>query len=278
MIKEINWNKLSSHFKYVPAKTCLIKQGTKPSSMYVLIDGALHTFRNDILISTIDRKGEYFGEISILMNIEHSATVISLLNSTVIEINIDSIVSFLTKSPDVAISLASNLAKRLVEQNAQLARTMEDPGLRLNLIKSKIDVIDTTGYFDLGKLSDYYVDVRPNVEFIQQGKMPKSLYILVEGEVQIIKNGKTIALESTPGYYFGDVSILRDSPANASVKTTNKTTLIEIPAEKVMSFLNHSPEVAISISKKLAQRILIINEEYLNLMAMVAKNKPLASP
>ncbi|HNI96173.1 MAG TPA: hypothetical protein PL169_08905, partial [Leptospiraceae bacterium] len=68
-----------------------------------------------------------------------------------------------------------------------------------------------------------------------------------------------IAIESEPGYYMGDVSILRKALPNATVRTRTECRMIQIPADRVDSFLSHSPEVAISIARKIGERILSIN-------------------
>jgi CRP-like cAMP-binding protein len=271
MIRKVNWSQFSNLFRTVRANTRIIEQGASPKFMYILVEGAFYTYRNDVLISSIDREGEYFGEISILLNIPHSGTVESLYDSTIIEISKDNAIPFLKQSPQIAISLAVSLAERLAEQNIQLSKTIVDQIENFHA-KEVPKLEDESEYnIDLSKLSQFYKEYRPYVEVIAQGRKPKALYILVQGEVEIIKNSKVIAVESTPGYYLGDVSLLRNTIANASVKTSSKCTLIEIPAEKVDGFLHHSPEIAISISRKLAERILTVNDIYLNLLEEKAK-------
>ncbi|MDX1960697.1 MAG: cyclic nucleotide-binding domain-containing protein [Leptospiraceae bacterium] len=269
MIKRINWNQFSNLFRKYRANTRLIQQGSSPKSLFILVEGALYTYRNDVLISSIDKEGEYIGEIAVLLNTPHTATVETLYDTTLIELSFDNAIPFLRQSPEIAITLATSLAERLVEQNAQLTKTIVDPLQTFD--KKEIPKTPEEFNLDLGKLNHFYKDYRPHVEVIAQGRKPKALYILVSGEVEIIKNGKVIAVENTPGYYLGDVSILRNTIANASVKTLTKTVLIEIPTEKVDSFLHHSPEVAISISRKLAERILQVNELYLNILEEKAR-------
>jgi CRP-like cAMP-binding protein len=269
MSKKINWSQFSSHYKRFSVDEIIIRQENPPLNLYILVEGLLYAYRNGTFISSITKEGEYFGEISILMNKPHSATVRAHFESLVIEIPIKEVERFLTQSPEVAISLARNLAERLAEQNSQLVRAITDPLISLQEKKKTESKADAA--LDLYRLNSFFKDFRPNVEVINQGKNPKALYILVTGQVEIIKNGKTIAIEGSPGYYMGDVSILRDTVANATVKTTEKTTMIEIPVDKVDSFLRHSPEIAISMAKKLAERIIAINDEYLNILEAKAR-------
>ena len=275
LITSINWQDYHTNQKRYKAGTFIIEQDSPPSSLFILVKGMLYTYRNKTLISTVDKEGEYFGEVSILLNIPHSATVETVIESEIIEIPLKDVTPFLTKSPIVAISLARSLADRLVNQNTQLARKIVEPLKNLEdqkNIKTRSGVKDS---LDLDRLKNHYKEFRPHVELILQGRKPTALYILVSGKVEIIKNSKVIAVEDVPGYYFGDVSVLRDSPANATVKTIDKTICIEIPISKVSDFLTHSPDVAINISKKLAERILTINDEFLNLQEELSRKNML---
>lgn len=275
LITSINWQDYHTNQKRYKAGTFIIEQDSPASSLFILVKGMLYTYRNKTLISTVDRTGEYFGEVSILLNIPHSATIETVVESEIIEIPAKDVIPFLTKSPIVAISLARSLADRLVDQNTQLARKIVEPLKNLEEQKNTKTRSGIKDNLDLDRLKNHYKEFRPNVELILQGRKPTSLYILVSGKVEIVKNNKVIAVESIPGYYFGDVSVLRDSPANATVKTIEKTTCIEIPISKVSDFLTHSPDVAINISRKLAERILTINDEFLNLQEELAKKNNL---
>lgn len=270
MPKETKLQKINALERDVEKDTAIVTQGQEPKSLFIIINGRFDVFRNGIKISEIYKRGEYIGEISALMNSTHSATVKAKTVSTVLEVNVQNINSFLSHSPEMAISLAKKLAERLVEVNKKFAQFINKPQEVDSFIsernKHQNYKVPQNDPIDLKKFRSFYVEAESNVELIQQGKKPPALFIIVEGEVKIIKNGKVIAIESQPGYYLGDVSILRQSTANASVKTTQKSVLIEIKPEKVDTLLYHSPEIPISISRKLAERILTINDTYLDFL------------
>ncbi|HNH11424.1 MAG TPA: cyclic nucleotide-binding domain-containing protein, partial [Leptospiraceae bacterium] len=67
MAKETEWSKFKSLNRSVAAREVLVQQGYPPTAMYILMDGVVDIFRNDKLISTIRNRGEYIGEISILL-------------------------------------------------------------------------------------------------------------------------------------------------------------------------------------------------------------------
>jgi CRP-like cAMP-binding protein len=53
----------------------LVVDGTSTGSIWVLVSGALQVTKHGATISTIDRPGAVFGEVSVLLGRGHSATV-----------------------------------------------------------------------------------------------------------------------------------------------------------------------------------------------------------
>ncbi|MEM7181936.1 MAG: cyclic nucleotide-binding domain-containing protein [Spirochaetota bacterium] len=266
-------NKLHQLYREYPANSRLVLQGNKPKTFFILVSGRLKVLRNDTLIDIIKDRGDYVGEIAILLDTRHNATVISETPATLIPIDVAKVESFLFSTPNVAISLARRLSQRLVRVNRELAMIMKMNHFNIP-IEEKFSELhsNTKGNINLENLKKYFIEYPKDTEILKQDNYPKALYILVNGEIEITKNNKTIARESKQGHYLGDVSILRDAASNATVTTKTKSTLIEIPVDKVESFLNHSPEIAISISKGLATRILSINDYLMDVKATEINN------
>ncbi|MEM7180506.1 MAG: cyclic nucleotide-binding domain-containing protein [Spirochaetota bacterium] len=267
--KETDWYKLRSLYKEFRADTTLLQEGNAPKAMYVLISGMLEVYKGDKQLATIQSRGEYIGEISLLLDIPHSATVKTLTDSILIEISPGTFMSFMTHTPEVAISLAKKIAERLVVLNKMYAnaiRKMIAKKQSKPKIEAVAELVTDSGGINLEKLRPYYRKFPKDTVIINEGDKPKAMYIIVEGELEIVKDQQVIAIESQPGYYLGEVSILRNASHNATVRTKIPSVLIEISAGKAFSFFKHSPEIAISVSKKLAQRILIINGGYIDIL------------
>jgi CRP/FNR family cyclic AMP-dependent transcriptional regulator len=79
------------------------------------------------------------------------------------------------------------------------------------------------------------------------------LYVLAEGEVEILKGDIQIVVLSEPGAVLGDISVLLDAPHTATVKTVTpcRFYVIDAPVE----FLRAHPEVALDIARRLAERL-----------------------
>ncbi|MCB1179786.1 MAG: cyclic nucleotide-binding domain-containing protein [Leptospiraceae bacterium] len=273
MGKQTDWSKLQTLYKGFREGVEIIREGQNSAALYILVSGRLNVFKKGVKVLQIQKRGDYIGEISILLNIPSSASVKAETATTLIEIESSKVLTFLRHSPDIAISLANKMAERLAQLNSNFAELI-DRSYRPDLIQSLKNKYDkqppapiSDDPLDLGKLKSLYVEVPENTEIIEQGKYPNNLYILVKGTVEILKNQKMIAVENKSGYYIGDVSILRNTSANASVKTRTKCTFIRIPITKVDYFLNHSPDIAISISKKLAERIITLNDLFLDIQS-----------
>ncbi len=86
-----------------------------------------------------------------------------------------------------------------------------------------------------------------------EGERRGVLYILIEGEVEILKGDIQVNTVSDPGAVFGEMSVLLDAPHMATVRTLAPSRFHV--AEDAKSFLTSDPEVAVAISRLLARRL-----------------------
>jgi CRP-like cAMP-binding protein len=95
----------------VPEGTVLIQQGSKTGRLFVLVTGRLEVVRGDSVVAVLAEPGAVTGEMSLLLDQPHTATVRAAANSTIHEIN--DAASFLDREPAVARLIARLLAQRL---------------------------------------------------------------------------------------------------------------------------------------------------------------------
>src|ERR1700754_788992 len=103
----------------VPAGALIIGEGGTTGHLYVLLDGQLEVAKGGTVVAVISEPGAVLGEMSVLLDQPHSATVRAVSDSTVYEFN--DAASFLRDQPAVALLIARMLAQRLNVATTYLA-------------------------------------------------------------------------------------------------------------------------------------------------------------
>src|SRR6478672_8575853 len=106
----------------VPAGTTVIHEGGTTGHLFVLIAGRLEVIKGDTIVAGITEPGAMVGEMSVLLEQPHTATVRAASDSTVYEFG--DAAAFLRDQPAVALLIARLLAQRLNVANTYLADIM----------------------------------------------------------------------------------------------------------------------------------------------------------
>jgi CRP-like cAMP-binding protein len=104
------------------AGTVIIHEGDTTGHLYVLIEGRLEVLKGDSIVASIAEPGAVAGEMSVLLEKPHTATVRAALDSTIYEFG--DAASFLREQPAVALLIARLLAQRLNVATTYLADIM----------------------------------------------------------------------------------------------------------------------------------------------------------
>lgn len=93
---------------------------------------------------------------------------------------------------------------------------------------------------------------------IEEREWTEGLYVLVSGQVEIMRQGVRLAKASEPGVVFGEVSLLLGCHATATVRAMSPVvfSVIDQPRE----FLLAHPEVTLYVAQLLAQRLDSLNK------------------
>ena len=93
---------------------------------------------------------------------------------------------------------------------------------------------------------------------IEQGKRTNLLFFLVEGTVEVVKDGTQVAKASQPGAVFGELSALLGGNHTATVRTLERCTfhVVQNPRE----FLEASPTVCLHVCELVARRLDAVNK------------------
>src|SRR6266487_3421520 len=101
----------------------VIREGQTTGHLYVLIEGRLEVIKGDTVVAIITEPGAVLGEMSVLLDQPHTATVRAASDSAVCEIG--DAASFLRDQPAVALLIARLLAQRLNVATTYLADIMQ---------------------------------------------------------------------------------------------------------------------------------------------------------
>ena len=96
---------------HVPAGTVLLQEGTKSGRIHVLAEGTIEVVRGETRVALVSEPGAIFGEMSVLLDSPHTATVRAVSDATVYEFA--DAAAFLKSDPDTTLAVAKLLAQRL---------------------------------------------------------------------------------------------------------------------------------------------------------------------
>ncbi|MEP7240163.1 MAG: cyclic nucleotide-binding domain-containing protein [Devosia sp.] len=88
---------------------------------------------------------------------------------------------------------------------------------------------------------------------IREGGTDHKLFVLIEGQVEVLREETQVSYVDEPGSLFGEMSSLLDMPYTASVKALSdvKAYVIEEP----LKFLSSNPHIALEVAGLLARRL-----------------------
>ncbi len=95
----------------VPAGEVLLSEGNTSGHLYILVEGRIEVLRGSTQVAVVSEPGSVFGEMSVLLNTPHTATVRALSPVTVYAYA--NAAGFLRSDPQVAFVIARLLAQRL---------------------------------------------------------------------------------------------------------------------------------------------------------------------
>lgn len=91
-------------------------------------------------------------------------------------------------------------------------------------------------------------------DIVTEGEDGNFCGIIVDGSVEVIRGGSTIArLES--GEFFGEMALIDPAPRSATVRTVNEVTAIRIHEQAFTEVVSKDPGIAMALMTSLAQRL-----------------------
>jgi CRP/FNR family cyclic AMP-dependent transcriptional regulator len=98
------------------------------------------------------------------------------------------------------------------------------------------------------------IDLREGKEMTQQGSRGREFFVLLEGEADVTKDGKSIN-KLGAGDFFGEIALVSDSPRTATVTATSPVRALVITDRSFRRLLEEQPEIQRKVLMALAERL-----------------------
>jgi signal transduction histidine kinase len=104
-------------------------------------------------------------------------------------------------------------------------------------------------------------------DIFKEGEIGEGVYAVKEGLVQItalVGSGKRRGFSQVgPGDIFGEMAVLENKPRSATVTAVKNTIVYFIPSDEMLSMLERSPALSLSLVREISNRLREFNGQYI---------------
>jgi CRP-like cAMP-binding protein len=231
----------------------VIAEGEPGQSFFVVARGEVQVVRgltqnldgvaDEIVLATL-HDGAIFGEMALVSAAPRSATVRAVRDTDLLEFDREALAAASREVTTVAIALDKFTRERLLH----------------NLLHTSplFRPLDRQQRFELIRRFTAH-DVAPGVEIIREGQPGRGLFVLLAGEVDVSKRdgaSKVLLATLKPGDIFGEISLLHDEPATATVTAARQSTVLFLAKEIFHRLCAAVPEIREYVSQLSEQRLM----------------------
>lgn len=136
----------------------------------------------------------------------------------------------------------------------------QDQAEKVAVLK-KIPFLSSANDEDIRRLALNVIEtgIKAGDILIEQGQAGSSLFMILEGQVSVIRDGERIATRG-PGDFVGELSLLLGEPCNATVTALEDCRLLELERRPFNALLDSAPTFTKQILKDVARRFSELNE------------------
>jgi CRP-like cAMP-binding protein len=215
----------------------VINEGDLGMEMFIIAFGLMDIERLDnndqttlVKLATLG-PGAFFGEMAIVSRTSRAASVTAKESALLLKADKPKLEQLALSSPQIADVLIAFCHARMLKNLIQIS-----PVLNFVPVKSRADLIARfhTDYFSGG------------TQIIVEGDPPKGLFLIVSGQVSILKNidneNSQVAVLS-PGDLFGEISLILQKPSTATVTAAEDTAVLMLEVDDFKKVTDEFPEL-----------------------------------
>lgn len=217
-------NELVEHFEFtvVRSRTTVIRERDRGDALFVVYSGEVSVLREDGTghereIARL-REGDVFGEIALLEDVPRTASVVSLTEAELLVLDRE------TFDRLVVSSLGAGEVKTIIQTCGFLRRSELFSGL------SDRAIVAVAHEF-------VHRDIPEGTRVVTQGDANDRFYLVYDGEFGVERDGEQKAV-LRQGDFFGEISLLRDVPATATVAARSASRCLTLDRGAFYGFLS----------------------------------------
>jgi CRP-like cAMP-binding protein len=106
---------------------------------------------------------------------------------------------------------------------------------------------------EIASLADE-IDFPQGKTLIKEGERGREFFVLIEGTVDVRKEGRVLAHRGSTDC-FGEMALILDAPRMATVTTTSPVRALVLTDRAFRDLIQRSPDIQLKILRSLAQRL-----------------------
>ncbi|MBK8480448.1 MAG: cyclic nucleotide-binding domain-containing protein [Proteobacteria bacterium] len=212
------------------AGTVIVRQGDAGTSLFLLAHGLVAVERDGVTLAHL-RPGAFFGEMALLTQEGRLASVTAERPALVFELARGALEDAVSGAPRLAEGLARAARQRLLRAllaTSPLFRPLE-PERREALV-----ALFSAQVYERGEV------------VVHEGGAAEGLYVVLSGTVRVVRDdqGEPLLLaDFGPGQVFGEISLLHQRPATATVTAVDRAVVLCLPRAAFNAHVSEFPEV-----------------------------------
>jgi ATP-binding cassette subfamily B protein len=228
---------------YYSFGTAIVREGEASGAYYVLVSGKArlvkHGTDGEEISLNVLRPGEGFGEMGLLGDATMAATVRASSDVEVLRLDKSVFDALVKTRPDIRHYFELQIKHRHLQ--GFLREFTPFASLPPDTVQALIDSLQP-------------IDFGPGETVFREGDAPGPLFIVEDGRLRMYTNSngrtKNVAF-LRKGDFFGEVSVVADTPRAESVETVSPTKLLALLPETYRELLDAHPEFAAQIEQRL---------------------------
>ncbi|MCK9225606.1 MAG: cyclic nucleotide-binding domain-containing protein [Candidatus Muirbacterium halophilum] len=107
----------------------------------------------------------------------------------------------------------------------------------------------------MANLKEFQKEVAANTELFREGDHSVETYLLLKGEVEVLKGDQKVAIINDVGTFIGEMGTLLNHPRSATVRTVKDSLFVVIEPVDFEKVIQAQPNIAFKLCKILAIRL-----------------------